>query len=224
MSRNSDTVFICAGINPWYCTGAERFKGSLIANGFDGDMQVWVNEWPPGHFPRGPVYNVKAAAFEYAIKCGYKTIAWADASVTALCNVRPFFDAINANGYWIGQSGYNCAQVCGDAMLRYFGVDRDWAETIPDCATGLFGVDMTNPRAAEFIKTWIAGAREGAFSGSRHHDKQSKDRRFLFGRQDQAAASLILGKMGMPLFRFLDFAGFKWDMGKHTLMFKVEGM
>lgn len=216
-------AFINAGIGKWYSTGSERLHGSLVQHGFQGDIITWVDQWPNPKYPRNPIYNVKAAAFDEAISRGYQIIIWGDSSITALKNPNHFVNVVAENGYWIGQSGYRASQTSTDHQLEYFGVTRDWADSVNDCATGLFGVNMDNPKAAEFITTWVKAGREGGFNGSRKHDKQSNDRRFLFGRQDQAAASIILGKLGMKLGLFQDFVQFKWDKGDHYT-FKCEGM
>lgn len=218
------TVFLNVGIGEWYIHGSDRLASSLIAHGFPGDQLIWKDQWPnaiPG-LNRDTVYNVKADAFRHAINAGYTTIIWGDSSIYATRPLDGFLATVNEKGYWIGQSGYNCAQTASDAQLQYFGVSRDWAENIHDCATGIFGVNMDFVQPRLFIETWIQAAKDGAFGGSRHHDGQSKDRRFLFCRQDQSAASLILGKQGMALDQFGDFCAFKWDHYDST--FKCEGM
>lgn len=220
----SRTCFLNVGIGQWYNKGSDRLQASLIQHGFKGDQLVWKDQWPGAimGLNQGCIYNVKADAFQHAINAGYTTIIWGDSSIFAVRPLDSFIETINTKGYWIGQSGYNCAQVCGDAMLAYFGVDRDRAEKIPDCATGIFGVNMDFPAARRFIETWIQAAKDGAFMGSRHHDNQSRDPRFKFGRQDQAAASLILGTQEMGLDSFGEFAAFKWDRYEST--FRCEGM
>lgn len=218
----SKTCFISAGLGAWYNIGVERFKGSL--HGHNADVQIWKDEWPPGGFPRECPYTVKAAAFEYAIQQGYRTIIWGDASITARKSTDPFIAAVQAKGYWLGSSGYSAAQTCTDACLQYFGVDRDWAAGVPDSATGLFGVCIDHDIALKFIELFIKAGREQAFHGSRKHAKQSQDRRFLFGRQDQSCASVIAGKLGMPLDPFAQFVRFRWDRDRLDTVFHCEGM
>jgi hypothetical protein len=216
------TVIISAGIGSWYDIGTDRLKGTLITHGCDADTQFWRNQWPPNGYERDCVYHIKAAAFEHAIGVGYRTIIWADASVTARKNPNPFIDLVRQKGYWLGQSGHNAAQTCSDACLAYFGVDRDWAQTVPDCATGLFGVNIDNPVAAEFIRLFIKAGREGAFRGSRKHDGQSKDPRFRFHRQDQSCATIIAAKLGMKLDTWITYCRFRWDTA--DTIFHCEGM
>lgn len=215
-------AFINAGIGKWYSTGSERLKGSLIQHGFNGDIITWVDQWPNPKYPRNPVYNVKAAAFDEAISRGYQIIIWGDSSITARKNTAPFLDHIREHGYWIGQSGYRASQVSTDSQLKYFGVSRDWAHNVPDCATGLFGFDIGRPEYMSVLSEWIQSAKDGAFSGSRLHGGGSSDPRFLHGRQDQAAMSIILGKQGINLRHWIEFARFKWD--KQDTVFHCEGM
>lgn len=217
----SRPCFINCGIGEWYSTGSDRLKASLIANNFQGDIFIW-KDWPEIPFPRGTIYNCKAAAFQQVIDAGYTTIIWADSSIYAQTDVMPFVERVIKVGLWIGQSGYNAAQTCSDKCLEYFGISRNHAERIPDTATGLFGVNIEKPFAREFIETWIRAGREGAFNGSRLHAKQSRDPRFKFHRQDQSAASVILGKNMIKLADFSEFCGFKWDF--YPSIFKCEGM
>ncbi len=216
-------LFISAGIGQWFSSGVERLGGTLRDKGWPGDVKLWKDDWPDAGFSRDPIYNVKAAAFQWAVNNYYTTIVWGDASITAVRPMKGFLEHINTHGRWLGQSGYNCAEVCGDAMLEYFAADRDWAAGIHDCATGLFGVNINNPESRVFIETWIKAGRDGAFSGSRHHAGQSKDPRFKFGRQDQACASLIAGKLGWKLDEWQSMVAFKWD-SKDGKVFACEGM
>lgn len=216
-------VFLNVGIGHWYGSGSERLKGTLIATGFTGDMLFWQNEWPSNKFPRDCIYNAKADAFEQAIKRGYTLLMWGDCSITARKNIAPFVEHIRTHGYWIGQSGYRASQTATDKQLAYFGVDRDWAHEVSDCATGLFGFDVSRPEMLAIVQEWIAAGRNGAFGGPRNHGGASQDRRYLHGRQDQSAMSIVLGKHGVTLGRFLDFSRFKWDHA-HDTIFHCEGM
>src|SRR4051812_46143579 len=110
----SKTIFISAGIGGWYNRGCHRLSESLSAHGWQHDRQIWVDEWPPVPMNRHPIYNIKAAAFDYAMKQGYTTVIWGDASITARGNMDAFVAKLQADGYWIGQSGFNAAQTASD--------------------------------------------------------------------------------------------------------------
>lgn len=190
---------INAALGGWYWKGQERLIKSLNLHGFKWDILAWKEEWPNDNYDKSCPYNIKAAAFEEAIKAGYEIILWVDCSVWPIKDPEPIYDLINEQGYYFWSSGYNCAQVCSDNCLEYFGVSRDMAETFTDCSTSMFGVNMANPQGKEFIETWIKAAKDKVFHGSREHDNQSKDPRFKFHRQDQAVASVIIGKMGLKI-------------------------
>jgi hypothetical protein len=198
LSQTKATIINASTGNGWYPIGSRRLKKSLNYVGWAGDSLVWYN-WPNDSFDKTSPYNVKAAAFQEAINQGYTHILWCDSSVWAVQDPMKVFDIINDQGYYFWTSGFNCAQVCSDKCLEYFGVDRDTAETCADCSTSIFGVNINNPHGRGFIETWLQAARDGVFHGSRLHDNQSQDPRFLFHRQDQAAASVIIGKMGLNI-------------------------
>lgn len=216
-------VFLNAGIGKWYSLGSERLKGSLIGVGAPVEHRFWIDQWPDSHTPRDVVYNIKGAAFDAAIKEGYRILIWGDSSVYAVKKIEPFLDVIRIKGYWLGQSGHNAAQTCSDACLKYFGITRDEAEKIHDCATGLFAVNLDFDAPRRFIERFIKAGREGAFHGSRLHAGQSADPRFLYARQDQSAATIIAAQEGMKLDSWQDFVAFKWDAVTHHI-FKCEGM
>jgi hypothetical protein len=182
----------------WYPKGSRRLKNSLNYHGFAGDVLTW-DKWPNNDFDKSCPYNIKASAFMEAIKLGYTHILWVDCSGWAIKDPIKLLDIVNEDGYYFWRSGTNSAQTCSDNCLNYFGISRDEAEAFEDCSSGIMGVNLFNPKAKEFIEKWIESARAGVFNGSRLHDNQSKDKRFLFHRQDQSAASVIINKMKLKL-------------------------
>lgn len=199
MEANKKACVINAALGGWYFKGQKRLVDTLRHHGFSHDILTWCEEWPNNNYDKNCPYSVKAAAFEEAINKGYEVILWLDCSVWPVKPIEPLFDLINEQGYYFWSSGYNCAQVCSDDCLKYFGVDRDKAETFGDCSTSMFGVNISNPQAKEFISNWIQAAKDKVFHGSREHDNQSADPRFMFHRQDQAVASVLIGKMGLKI-------------------------
>lgn len=196
---------------------------SLIHHGFAWDILTW-RDWPNEHFDTNNPYHIKAAAFEQAIKLGYKNILWLDCSVWAVKNPHPIFDVLEEEGYYFWRSGYNCAQVCSDACLQYFGVDRDLAEQWPDCSTSMFGVNLEYAPAQEFIERWIQAAKDGAFNGSREHDGQSDDPRFQFHRQDQSCASIILNQLGLAQYAPGVYSAYYQKQLPDSVIFTMQGL
>jgi hypothetical protein len=180
-----------------YAGKQERLRKSLEKH-FDGKFLSW-NKFPNNNYNKANFYNVKAAAFEEAIKQGYKQILWVDSPVIALQDVSPVFDLIDTHGYLtIKNTIWTCAQTVSDACLKYFGVSRDEAAKIPERASGVMGVDITNPKGKKLIEMFIKACKEGAADGSRFHDNQSQDRRFQFHRQEQSVLSMCSHVLKLP--------------------------
>jgi len=191
-----NNLIINVAIGGWYHKGQKRLLKSL-KNNFDGDIITWCEEFPNDNYNKENAYNCKAAAFEEVLNKGYKNILWLDSSVWAVNNVQPIFDIIERDGYYFIDNGYNCAQTCSDACLNYYKISRDLAETYKEVASGIFGVSLQSEIGWKFIERLIKGCKDGASNGSRLHDNQSEDERFLFHRQDQSVASIVLAKMGL---------------------------
>ncbi len=207
----------------WYPKGTERLKRSLIHHGYSGDILTW-NDWPNDNFDKSCPYNIKAAAFQEAIKMGYTHILWLDCSVWAIQDPNKIFDVINEQGHYFWSSGYNCAQVCSDKCLQYFETSRDEAEKMIDCSTSMFGINLYNEDSARFIYRFMKAAKDGAFTGSREHDGQSKDARFLFHRQDQSCASIILNKLGMKIHDPGQYSSYYQKEVGESVIFLMRGM
>ena len=180
----------------WYPAGQKRLRDSLNYHGSTSDL-LFFNDFPTEGYDTSCPYNVKASALEYAINAGYKRVVWNDASQWYINNPMRLWDIVNEKGYFFWRSGFNCAQTCSDACLEYFGITRDEAEGYADCSSSCIGLNLDNQNALEFAHKWIQAAKDGVFKGSRFHDNQSSDPRFMFHRQDQSAASILINKMGL---------------------------
>jgi hypothetical protein len=216
-------AIVNAAIGSWYPKGQERLVNSLIYHGFNGEILPWQN-WPNSNYDMSCNYNVKAAAFEQAIQMGFTHILWLDASVWCIKDPNPIFDIINEKGYYFWANGYNCAQECSDICLHYFEVSRDEAEKMPVVSTSMFGVNITNPIGKEFIERFIQSAKDRVFHGSRFHDNQSSDPRFLWHRQDQSAASIIANKLGCEIHKPGDLSSYYEPQMPESVIFTMRGM
>jgi hypothetical protein len=181
-------------------------------------------DWPNSNFDKSCNYNVKAAAFQEAIENDFTHILWLDSSVWAVKDPNPIMDIINEEGYYFWANGYNCAQECSDKCLEYFGITRDEAEKMPVASTSMFGVNITNPIGQEFIERWIQSALDGVFYGSRFHDNQSQDPRFLWHRQDQSAASIILNQLGCKIHAPGQYSSYYEPVLPESVLFTMRGM
>lgn len=224
MESTSKVCVINAAMGHWYPSGQDRLFQSLNYHGWNWHLLGWKNDWPRYNYPSDCVYNIKAAAFEEAISRGYTHILWLDCSVWAVKNPNPIMDIINDKGYYLIENGMNCAQECSDRCLSYFGVSRDEAEQMKMCSSGVMGINYTNPTARDFINRFIKAAHDGVFSGSRFHDNQSSDPRFLHHRQDQSAASIILNQQGMKLHKLGEHVSYYSESMSESTIFSIRGM
>lgn len=218
-------AIISVGVGHWYPSGIERLKKSLNYHGWAGAefLQTELPEGCPRH-SENP-YAFKIYAFEQAIQKGFTHIVWLDASFWAVKNPMPLFDYINDNGYFFFKTGYNLAQSCNDAILNYAGVNRNQAEKMNEGATGLVALNMNHPKAYQFFYKWKQYMIDGMFRGSRLHAGQSRDKRFLFHRQDQSAASLIMNELDMKISEGGQFeAYYNSDYKGTSNIFFIQGM
>ena len=206
----------------WYPVGTQRLVRSLINHGYGHDILTF-DTWMNSEFDKNCPYNIKASAWHEALNKNYDIILWLDCSVWAINNPYLLLDIINHEGYYFWKSGFNCAQTVSDSCLSYFGVNRDTAETYTDVSTSMFGIRVGNPQADEFISKWIQAARDNQFFGSRLHDNQSSDPRFLFHRQDQSCASVIAGKMGLKVYDANVYSSY-YPIINDSIVFTMRGM
>jgi hypothetical protein len=223
MESKVKACVINAAIGGWYPEGQKRLVKSLNFHGFNWDILTWT-DWPNDSFDKSCNYNVKAAAFEEAINQGYTHILWLDCSVWAVKDPNPIFDIINETGYYFWANGYNCAQECSDICLDYFQVSRDQAEQMLIASTSMFGVNINNPIGKEFIERFIQSAKDRVFHGSRFHDNQSSDPRFLWHRQDQSAASIIANQLGCKIHNPGDLSSYYETQLPESVIFTMRGM
>jgi hypothetical protein len=122
------------------------------------------------------------------------------------------FDIIEEQGYWFFSSGYNMAQSANDYALNYVGLSRDIAEGINEWASGCVGFNLNNPNGKALYNRWKELMDAGLSRGSRLHDNQSSDPRFLFHRNDQTCLSLAAWELGLINDRGIDMVAY-WNSG-----------
>jgi hypothetical protein len=115
----------------------------------------------------------------------------------AIKNPEPLFGKIDEQGYYFSVSGYNCAQSVSDKCLDLFEITRDEAEKIKEVSSGCVGLNMDSEIGRKLLNMWTEYTEKGGTKGSRFHDGQSQDPRFLFHRQDQSVLSLCAYKLGL---------------------------
>lgn len=180
----------------WYQQGQKRLVKSLNYHGCAVDLLTWCNEPINDYFDPNCPYTIKAAAFHEARQRGYTNILWLDCSVWAIKSPNAFFNLIEEEGVYMYQSGYNLAQTATDNDLKFAQMRRDYAETLPECASNMVGINLNHEKGLQVYDTFMDANNAGVCSTSRFHDHQSRDKRFLFGRQDQTAFTIAFYKAG----------------------------
>jgi hypothetical protein len=187
-------VVINSAYGSWYPKGQQRLLNSLRDTGYHGDIRLWNNEVINEHHDPLHPYTMKAAAFVEAQRRGFKNILWMDSSVWAIKNIMPLFDLIEREGMFFWKSGWNLAHTATDKDLQIGGFTRDEAEKLHECASGVVGLNLEKTK--NLFDLFVDYNSLGVCSTSRHHDNQSKDPRFKFGRQDQTAFTMAFYKSG----------------------------
>lgn len=222
-------IIISAGIGGHYVAGIDRLERSLYYEGWGGDMRFWRNEYPigcPAHGGDGQ-YNFKPFCFRDAFNDGHKVAVWADASFWCVKNPMPLFDYVNEFGLYFFKSGYSLAETATDKLLQYAGVSREELYDVSEFATGLVGINISNPNGKTFFEQWEQYRADGMFGGNRAHDlNDSQHPKFRFSRQDQSAASMILYKMGIKTCgETMDFQAYKdTNYNPEKVLFFIGGL
>lgn len=213
MENINKAVIINCGVGHWYNLGSDRLAKSLNFVGWAGQTLIYSGEYPPNSHNHNDVpYYMKIACFEEAIRQGFTHILWVDSSFWAVNNPMKMFDVISEQGYWFFSTGYNLAQSVNDKGLAAVGLSRDEAETVNEWASGCIGVRLDNPNGKKLYDRWKELMDAGLSVGSRLHDNQSSDPRFLFHRNDQSCLSLAAWELGLKNERNLDMVSY-WNSG-----------
>jgi hypothetical protein len=224
--HSNKAIIISAGIGGWYSAGIRRLERTLNFEGWGGAVKTWADEYPPNSYSHEDVpYYFKIAAFEWAIANDFTHILWVDSSLFAVKNPMPMFDLFNEQGYYFFSSGYNLAQSVNDIALAAAGLSRDEAANVTEWASGCVGINMENPDGKNLYKRWKELMDAGLSKGSRSHDGQSSDPRFLFHRQDQSCLSLAAWELGLTNKRGLDMIAYKGTpYNKDELIFFIQAL
>lgn len=226
MENIQKAVIINAGIGGWYGQGSRRLGKSLNFVGWAGNTIIYADEYPPDSYRHEDVpYYMKIATFEEAIRQGFTHILWCDSSFWAVENPVKMFDIIDEQGYWFFSTGYNLAQSVNDHALVSVGLSRDEAEQTTEWASGCVGINLNNPNGKNLYESWKYFMDIGLSKGSRLHDNQSQDKRFLHHRQDQSCLSLAAWKHNLRNERGLDMVSYRGTgYNENELIFFIESL
>lgn len=226
IQKRSTDCIVNAAWGYWYPKGQERLVESLKKVGFNGDVLTWSNETINEWFDEKQPYTIKLAAIREALDAGYENILWLDCSVWAVQNPEKIFDIIKSEGAYFWKSGYKLGQCSTDADLDFAGLDRDDAMELDELSSSMFGFSLNDKRTHDFLEWFFEAKKHGVFGTSRFHNNASKDPRYLFGRQDQTAATIafyksVFNKIYDPaVYSVYDDSGIE----NESIIFRMRGM
>jgi hypothetical protein len=201
--------------NDHYKPGQNRLKSSVKGIDvitFQSEYQVGA----PLHDENN--YAFKIYAIEECYKRGYEQILWLDASVYSVGDPAPVFDWLTDKGIFMEEAGHYAGSWCNDRALKYFGITREQAMSMPMFAAGYVGFDFRNPVSIEFFAEWKEAMKNGIFNGS-----------WSDHRHDMVAGSIIANKRGLlPLYssggHFFAYVGDSFNKPLPSVVFNLRGI
>jgi len=209
----------------WYHLGQQRLVDSLLQH---GESEIFLAKYEKVTW--GSPYEDKIAHIRHAGSY-FKKLLWLDCSITATKPLTEMWDYIENNGVYLYQSGANCAETCNDNCLRHYGITRDQAALIPECASNVVGINLEHPKGKKFFDSWVGSIGTGANIGHKwptltQRLGESLDPRFKYHRQDQSTASLAANIAGVKLENEGHFVCRKENLEYHkneSIIFVLEG-
>jgi hypothetical protein len=222
---NKPCIVSCGtGVN--YGAGIDRLESSLKYHGYLGETMFWktLPDGCPEHRGDGQ-YNFKVYALREAQKRGHKVLLWLDSSLYAIRDVMEIFDYIVDHGLFFFRTGYPLSATATDKLLAFAGEKREDLVEVNEQATGAVGINLNHLAGQAFLDEWERYMKAGMFGGNRVRDRaDSTSPLFMFSRQDQSAASMIIHKMGIDEIgherRWISY----YPHQEETTMFFVKGL
>jgi hypothetical protein len=170
-----------------YIKGQQRLINSFNTH-FDGSCELvtFVGEYSVNselhiHNP----YSFKVGAIEI-LRSRFDQILWLDASMVFVKPMKPIFDLIEKNGFFLEDSGWKIGTWTNDFALNYFGITRDDAMQMRMFSSGFTGIDFTTEIGCSFFDLWKKSMLAGCFKGTWQEH-----------RHDQTCGSIIANQLGM---------------------------
>jgi hypothetical protein len=174
-----------------YVIGQNRLGEHLVGSG--ASFLQWTNKMPNGcpehkHVP----YGFKAYAIREAIRANYTHILWADACIVP-CDLKPIWDLLDKQGYWISRNGYWNHEWTASAAYPLLGVTEEENKQIPHVVATAFAINSSHPTGQKIAEEYFRMATNGSFCGP-----------WVGGvgvqhRHDQTALSVIAHRAGCNL-------------------------
>lgn len=190
----------------WYPKGQARLASQCEK--FGVEFLPFSGDAPCGYAPHALVpYAFKAACVEAAIRRGYDTVCWMDASANLQHHPGPIFDLAEKEGAFVSMNyGIKTGKWSTDQCLVEFGLTRQEAWAIEHCSALVCAFCPSHPIGGPLWNEYSAAAKKGTALIGPHN---AKDAPHLFNkwdptgveghRHDQTVLSILAAKYGVPL-------------------------
>ena len=169
------SVITSVGAGDRFLPYLDRMETSLREHGWEGDLILYRNEYPPGSPTHQELhYGFKYYAVAEAKRRGYKQVLWLDAAIYAVGPVHLLFERIGVDGYLITEEGNILGHWISDQALVHFGVSRDDAMMLRLMGGCTIGLDFQWEVANKFFEGWGGLAQTRLFISA--HSKAQPDR------------------------------------------------
>jgi hypothetical protein len=163
---------------------------------------LWT-EYPPGCPPHAELpYGFKSYAFQEAVKSGYETILWLDASCWAVQPLEPLFEHIEKVGHVFSYEGHWAGAWLKDEAFPVLNCTRDYAMTVPLFGGMFMGICLQNERSRKWLERFCEVCQDGTTLPGQLRNVNScvsTDPRCQGHVADQAVASIIAHQLGMEI-------------------------
>lgn len=213
-----------------YYEGMKRLEESLKGR-FNGEFIGFTDEESIGApLHTNNHYSFKIYGFAHALRKGFTSIMWLDASVYAVGNIDHLFDEIEEKGYIMQEAGHMCGTWASDETLKYFGIDRYDAMGMPMYGNaGFLGLDFTQKIGKTFFYSWSIAMLSGLFMQDWNNTDNhlSADERCKGERQDMTSGSIIANIMNLSFKKgdeILEYATEEMPLKNETIVLRAAGM
>ena len=244
--RAPKVALVNVAIGGRYPAGSARLVASLAKFApASCEIMPYVDRLPPGA-PEQVIedgydytgYCAKPFALRAAMNSGADIGILVDASIVAIRDISPLVEHIRSTGYYLAPAGFTVEEWSSDRALEFFGMKREDAVALPDCASGCVGIDFRRVRGRKLVEDWcaswpsFAGHHSNANAACKKHSYRnvgfvSTDPAVRGHRHDQTALSILAHRAGMtdwiPWPKFVAYeAGYGGHANEDTV-FLIKG-
>jgi hypothetical protein len=153
-------IVVFASYNDSELKKVHTLLSELKEKGYSGHVLLRVGGFPNTqngglklcHVP----YAFKVAFLQEARALGYREVLWLDATIHPLTDLEMIFAEIERNGYFFTSLGslQDNALFNRPEAAKTMGVSTSMYERIPHFSSLIFGLDMKNDKAFQFLTDW----------------------------------------------------------------------